>query len=687
MEELKHTYLEEANELLASLEKALLSLEQNPHDKELIEEVFRVMHTLKGNSSMFGFPLIAELVHDLETIYDLIRQNLFSLSRDVLNCTLAALDHLRAIVYDTEIQDSNNKIRHAKLRADIGTLLGSQQTSTQQHIEQAHAPVEQELKTVYISFEASPQIFQNGTNPLFLIAELSELGKMSAVPTISDECNDEDADFEKCYTTWSIILETTSPISAIEDVFVFVDPASKLSVSEICKAPILQRKDVAELIESHNTLDKRLEFDDISSLVNVNVKVLPNEASNPQKTGAQEVKLKTDRSTSSIRVASDKLNELMNLVSELVTTQAGLSLYVTNNKIADLEAITENVEKLSRRLRDTAFGMTLVPINHMFGRFQRMVRDIADKLGKEVEFVTEGGETELDKTIIETLTDPLMHILRNSLDHGLEVAEERVSKGKRPAGKVLLKAFYSGVHVYIQIIDDGKGLDKEAILSKAIEKGLIREGDVLSEKEIFDLIFAPGFSTAKAVTDVSGRGVGMDVVKRNITDLKGVITIDSKKDEGTTLSIRLPLTLSIIDGLLVSISDTFYIIPLTVITKCYAVKNSLLVNQFNQLIELDGRQVPFLHLREQFQYDVAEFGESQMIVVNNGEREVGVSVDTIIGEYQAVVKPLGKYYRKQDFASGASILGDGTIALVLDTAKLIELHQQQLNEKKTIDYV
>lgn len=685
MDELKQTYLDESNELLASLEKALLSLEQNPFDKELIEEVFRVMHTLKGNSGMFGFPLIAELVHDLETIYDLIRQNKFSLSRNVLNVTLAALDHLRAIIHDTELQQQANKDRHEALKHEISNTLGGAPVSAQANTA-GHAPTETVESTFFIAFEPVDRVFLNGTNPLFLIAELAQLGKMQALPKIAEECADDDADFEKCYTSWKVILETKSPIAAIEEIFVFIDPASKLEIKKISDSPILHLSTVNDLIQKHLNEENEIQAEELITLTAKPEKLASVTETLFVKSVTPESKAKNEKANS-IRVASDKLNELMNLVSELVTTQAGLSLFVTNNKITELETITENVEKLSRRLRDIAFGMTLVPINQMFGRFQRMVRDISGKLGKDVEFITEGGETELDKTIIETLTDPLMHILRNSLDHGLEVTEERLRKGKRSTGRVTLKAFYSGIHVYIQIIDDGKGLDKEAILSKAIEKGLLRDTDQLTDKEIYDLIFAPGFSTAKTITDVSGRGVGMDVVKRNISDLKGVITIDSKKDEGTTLTIRLPLTLSIIDGLLVSIANTFYIIPLSAITKCYAVKNTLLVNQFNELIELDGRQVPFLHLREQFGYDVAATGESQMIVVNNGVREVGVSVDHIIGEYQAVVKPLGKYYRKQDFASGASILGDGTIALVLDTAKLIDLHQHELNNSKSLNHV
>jgi two-component system chemotaxis sensor kinase CheA len=323
----------------------------------------------------------------------------------------------------------------------------------------------------------------------------------------------------------------------------------------------------------------------------------------------------------------------------------------------------------------------LVPINNMFGRFQRMVRDISGSLGKEIDFVTEGGETELDKTIIETLTDPLMHILRNSLDHGIEKAEDRLKIGKPTKGTVVLKAYYSGVFVYIQISDDGKGLDTKAIRNKAISKGIIKEDDILSEKELFDLIFYPGFSTAKEITDVSGRGVGMDVVKRNIADLKGTILVNSVLNEGTTLTIKLPLTLSIIDGLLIAIHNVNYIIPLSVIIKCYEVNNTELTNNFNRLILLDQEQIPFIDLREEFNHEAGASSLSQIIVVNNGEKKVGICVDFIVGEYQAVIKPIGKYYKNQDFVSGATILGDGTIALVLDTNKIIEQFTQPSNKK------
>ncbi|MDH5603019.1 MAG: chemotaxis protein CheA, partial [Cyclobacteriaceae bacterium] len=381
--------------------------------------------------------------------------------------------------------------------------------------------------------------------------------------------------------------------------------------------------------------------------------------------------LQKEKNISSIRVSSDKLDELMNLVSELVTTQAGLSLFSENNHNPTLESIAENVEKLSRQLRDIAFTMTLIPINNLFGRFQRMIRDVSHNLNKSVSFITQGGETELDKTIIEQLTDPLLHLLRNSLDHGIETPEERIKAGKSPTGKITLRSYYSGVNVFIQIEDDGKGIDSDEIRSSAIKKGLIDSSDELSEKEIFDLIFAAGFSTAKKVTDVSGRGVGMDVVRRNIADIRGEITIDSKPGKGTLITLKLPLTLSIIDGLLVKIYDTFYLIPLSVVSKCYEVTQEDLDDDFNRVVILDGEQIPFINLRKNF--DVTEDAPDffQLIVVENEGRKVGITVDTIIGEYQAVLKPLGKYYKHQDFISGGTILGDGTIALVMDTGKIV----------------
>lgn len=678
MDNAKTTYIEEANELLSNLEIALLALETNPNDKAYIEEVFRVMHTLKGNSSMFGLTVITDFVHDLETIYDKIRLGTLHLNKDLLDCSLAALDHLKIIIYDSNLTSEANKTNHFRLIEGITRFINEPTDSFDSTGKQT--TTNSARKTYHLFWEPDPTLFENGTNPLFLLSELATMGASAAIPHVKEVLSIEEFEPTSCVTYWDIYLETEKSKEEILDVFVFVEDNSTIALTEISSRGLLNDPQFVEAISKNKYSDSRNEMQDIMELSKIlsdeKTESVLHESDNHRPEDATGPMPGKEKNISSIRVGSDKLDELMNLISELVTTQAGLTLFTSNNKIPELESISENVEKLSRRLRDIAFGMTLVPINNMFGRFQRMVRDISGSLGKEVDFITEGGETELDKTIIETLTDPLMHILRNSLDHGIEKSEDRIKKGKSPRGQVILKAYYSGVFVYIQISDDGRGLDAKAIRNKAIAKGIIKEEDILSEKEIFDLIFYPGFSTAQQITDVSGRGVGMDVVKRNITDLKGTILVNSEPNEGTTLTIKLPLTLSIIDGLLIAIDKVNYIIPLSVITKCYEVDGKDLINNFNRLLLLDNEQIPFINLREEFDHDVHAIVKSQLIVVNNGERKVGVCVDQIVGEYQAVIKPIGKYYRKQDFVSGATILGDGTIALVLDTNKIIEQFTQ-----------
>lgn len=368
----------------------------------------------------------------------------------------------------------------------------------------------------------------------------------------------------------------------------------------------------------------------------------------------------------------------MNLVSELVTTQARLSLFAEQSTLPELNAIAENVEKISRQLRDNTFSICLVPMETILVRFQRLVRDLSVELGKDIILVAEGTDTELDKSVIESLADPLLHILRNSIDHGIEDTATRLEKGKPKQGKILLKAFYSGTNVHIQIQDDGAGIDPKKIREKAISKGIISAEAQLSDKELLDLIFLPGFSTASKITDVSGRGVGMDVVRRKIAEIRGEVEIKSQPGTGTTITIKLPVTLSIIDGLLVKIDDTHFVIPLTAVDKCYEANHTQLIHSFNNLITLDGEKVPFFYLRNEFEMPQTDESIEQLVVVKYDDKRVGLSVDAIIGEYQAVLKPLGKLYKNQELISGATILGDGTIALVMDTNKMVKQFSREL---------
>ncbi len=693
MEEMKATYIQEANELLENLESSLLSLEDNPNDTSNIEQVFRVMHTLKGNSSMFGLSKIAEFVHDLETIYDKIRQGEMELTKEILNTTLASFDHLNLIIVDSDLEDEKNKENHVALIHKIhgfiqGTTVSQAIVVPSEKAETTTSSVipDNILRTYYVHFEPKTEFFLDGSNPLILVAELCQLGKHLVVPHFHKVTSIDDFNPTSCITFWEIYIESGGAKDKIDDVFVFAESNAKIEVVELTSSDLISNKEFAEKVQElkfkDQLIDREVLFElaarlgksivpDLPILPAIDANELLAESKNTHKNETKE------KVVSSIRVSSDKLDELMNLVSELVTTQASLTLYNQKNETPELELISENIEKLSRRLRDIAFGMTLVPINNMFSRFQRLVRDVSMALNKEVQFVTEGGETELDKSIIETLTDPLMHIIRNSLDHGLELPDVRERLGKPRKGTVKLKAFYSGISVYIQIIDDGKGIDVNVIREKAVSKGFIKSDDVLTDKEVFDFIFYPGFSTAAVVTDISGRGVGMDVVKRNISELKGSIIVESSVNIGTTLTIKLPLSLSIIDGLLVDVANVYYIIPLSVVDKCYEVDNLEMMNNFNQLLVLDEQQVPFINVRKEFGYEeISNSEKSQIIVVSDSDRRVGISVDHIVGEYQAVVKPIGKYYKNQDFISGATILGDGSIALVMDTHKIIDLYTE-----------
>jgi len=595
MENFKKKFVEEAVDLLEGLEKSLLALEENPEDSTLIQQVFRVMHTLKGNSGMFGFDMIDSFTHEMETVYDLIRNGKLRVTRAVLDVTLAAVDHLKCLLDEENYNDANVIANHNELLSKVKLLTAEEPVITTNVTNEWHknSPDEEQSKkekTYYISFEPIHEIFDNGTNPLYLIEELHSIGQVTVFAHLNKVPPLDELNPEHCYTYWEVLIATSANVNDISDVFMFVEHDSTLEIQEIADFNLL----ADELFVSELTRLAATQKDiGLTTVQNLSKNLISKKLSEKIKEFSKDQPNAKRTSISSIRVSADKLDKLMNLVSELVTTQARLSLFAEENSTPGLLPIAENVQKLSRQLRDIAFSIVLIPIENMLTRFQRLIRDLSQELGKEVVFITEGAETELDKTIIENLADPLMHILRNSLDHGIEDKELRLKRGKPAQGKVSLKAFYSGANVMIQISDDGAGIDPDMINEKAIAKGIISAERKLTKREILDLVFLPGFSTARSVTDLSGRGVGMDVVKRKISDIRGEVEIDSELGYGTTITIKLPLTLSIIDGLLVKVSDTFFIIPLLMVDKIYAIEHEKIVNTFNNVVVLDGQQVPF----------------------------------------------------------------------------------------------
>lgn len=696
MESLQKKFIVEANEFVNNLEDSLLSLEKNPDDKNKIQEIFRIMHSLKGSGAMFGFDDISEFTHNLENIYDLIRNEKMVVTKELLDVTLASVDHLKNLLNQNSSEEVTKE--HQRLTNIINEIINNKNKEEKKDIEvssekkQVLTPKQdienQDLKTYFIFFEPKEDIFSNGTNPLYLLDELNSMGTCKVFFRLNKMPSIEDINIEKCYTYWDIILVTSQGINAISDVFIFVEDDCNLEILEIAANNLFENKFFIEEIDNKKFLEENISIDELRKFISTlsNIEVEPEEidihkneeVSESIEDIVDEVKQKEivtpqpkEKAISTIRVSSAKLDQLMNLVSELVTIQARLLLFAEESKDNELISIAEDVQKLSRQLRENAFDMCLIPIQTMLTRFKRMVRDLSNELNKDVEFITEGAETELDKTIIENIADPVMHILRNSIDHGIESEETRVRLGKPKQGKILLKAFYSGTNVYIIIKDDGAGIDPEKIKEKALKTGIINRETSYSKKELLNLILISGFSTSKNVTGVSGRGVGMDVVKRNIEEIRGEVEIDSVVNEGTTITIKLPLTLSIIDGLLVKINNTCFIIPLSAVNKIYEADRSVLENNYNNIIVFENKQIPFLYLRDEF--DIADNCPSKqnLVVVNYEDKQMGLAVDTVIGEYQAVLKPLGKYLNKNEIFSGASILGDGTVALVMDTNKII----------------
>lgn len=675
MEQFKQKFIEEAIDLINDLENALLIIESNPDDKELLNKIFRIMHSLKGGSDMFGFHKMDKLTHYLETIYDYIRNDKIKLSKSILSFTLNTVDHLRKLL-DEDKHDADFEVAHQQTLLQVQELIAEIEREDinlefdEETEEKGAATIrnKQQLFTYYISFIPEEDIMINGTNPLFLIDEMHTIGKCIAFPRSHKIAEIENIDPSKCYTYWDIFLATGEGINTIIDVFIFVDDHCKLEVHKISEYNLLEEEAFTGIVRENIKANKSINLSDLQELARDLEKIFETS----KKTIDTKVERTAETVISSIRVSSDKIDSLMNLVSELVTTQARLSLIAEESLNPKLVSVAEEIQKLSRQLRDTAFSISLLPIESMLTRFKRLVRDLSNEMSKDIIFEAEGTETELDKTIIQSLTDPLLHILRNSIDHGIENKENRLKNNKPEKGKIKLKAYYSGANVHISIIDDGKGIDPEKIKQKAIEKGLINSESNLSEQEILNMIFLPGFSTAETVSSVSGRGVGMDVVKRKISDLRGDVEIESEVGKGTTITIKLPLTLSIIDGLLTEIDSVFYIIPLSVVDKIYAAQHNKLVDTYNNLITLDGEQVPFYYMREEFQIEENNIDVEQIVVVNFENNRIGIAVDKVVGQYQAVLKPLGKHYKGQEFISGASILGDGTVALVMDTNKMIK---------------
>ena len=673
-------FVEESTDNVHDLEEALFLLEKDMDNKELIERIFRAMHSLKGGGAMFGFNHLSDFTHHLETLFDWVRNGRMKVSTDLISLTFSAIDQINFLLKTGDLTNPEDINNQKTFIQRIEAFLTDSETPAASEMQgsgsSASANQPNEEKTYLITFIPQEDLLLNGTNPLYLLDDIHALGTARTLAFTHKVPSLDLFEPSSNYSLWQIIVSTEQLVNEIKDVFIFVEDECELHIDLIAASSIVNQPEVDALVDKALKSNLLLNLEEFKqeqwALTPQNLNVAGDKK---KQTAAKEHKI------SSIRVSSHKIDELVNLVSELVTIQAQLGLYAENHEDPAIISLSENIQKLSRQLRENAFDISLIPLQSELMRFQRLVRDLSKEQAKDIDFIIEGGDLELDKNIIENLTDPLLHILRNSIDHGIEKPDDRIKAGKAPKGTILFKAFHSGANIIIEISDDGTGIDPDFIRQKAIARGVIDADTQIDDKEVLDLIFVSGFSTRDVVSGVSGRGVGMDVVRRRIANIRGEVSVDSEKGKGTVISIKLPITLSIIDGLLVAVGDNKYVIPISAIDKIYALEPQEVKQSFNNVIVIDNQQKPYIDLRKIFQAPEKENAEIvRMIMIKAEERVTGVIVDDIIGEYQTVVKPLGRYLKKQEYISGASILGDGTIALVVDSSRLI---QNRRNKKVT----
>jgi len=698
LDQFKSTFKEEAYELLASLEDTFLELESAPLNGELVNAAFRAIHTIKGSAAMFGFDTVSRFSHEFETVLDLCRSGTLSISKDFIGLALKGRDYLRRLMDFDEPVSEEIQAEAEPLLERLKDFAGKASPAKPAEAALssgggAGGPSEGEsavTATYRIGLKPSRDIFKNGTKVLSLVEELVALGQADVFPHTEEIPGLAALDPESCYCWWDIILTTDADENAMRDVFIFVAEEAGLKIEKLADASDAAAKKLGDILVDRGAatpeviraaLGTQRKLGDVLVERNV-VSRQQIEAALVEQQHMKKVQERSEGAVGSIRVASDKLDSLVDLVGELVTLQARLSRTSFDLMDGQLSSISEQFERLISQLRDNTMSIRMLPIGSTFNRFRRVVRDLSLELGKECELVTEGAETELDKTVIEKLGDPLVHIIRNSIDHGLERPEGRAAAGKQGTGTIKLSALHSGAYVLIRVSDDGRGLDREAIRAKAVERGLISAGQEMTEQETMQLIFAPGFSTAKVVTTVSGRGVGMDVVKREIDSLGGSVQLDSSPGQGTTVTLKIPLTLAIIEGLLVRIAQEYFVVPLSTVDGCIEIpRQDLSAMGERRIISYRDEFVPFILLRELFGSGDGEEGEEpeieQMVIASAQDARVGFVVDQVIGDNQTVIKPIGRLYRDVEGISGATILGDGTVALILDINRLAAMVQRE----------
>ncbi|MFT3733781.1 MAG: chemotaxis protein CheA [Rhodocyclaceae bacterium] len=703
--------VEEARELLSAMEVALLEIESEGSTRERVNAVFRAAHTIKGSAGLFALDLIVSFTHVMESVLDRVRNAEIELDADLSGGLLRCGDYLNKLVDAVDAGDESvdpDPAERNRLLAMLQKLLDSGAAAPAgkqaQVVSVNTAPVvEREgegsmvsSKCWHLSLRFGRDVLRLGMDPLSFIHYLAGIGKLVSLQTLWDDMPSADVmDAEHCYLGFEIDLLAETSKQTLEGVFEFVRddmhlrilppnariseyialiealPESRQRLGEILVAGgTLTEKELAEVLSIQASRDEgggkvpRLG----ELLVEEHMVPAPVVAAALSKQKQGEERRSQEQRV--VKVEAAKLDQLINLVGELVIASAGARLMASRTQQAVLVEAMGEVGQLVEQIRDGALNLRMIPIGEVFQRFPRVVRDVSQELGKKIELIITGAETELDKSMVEKLSDPLLHIVRNAIDHGIEGVEDRLAAGKDEAGQLRLNAFHESGCIVIEISDDGRGLNIQRIRTKAVERGLIAADAVLSDAEVRQLIFLPGFSTADQVTNLSGRGVGMDVVKRSVEALRGEIELDSALGAGTCFRIRLPLTLAIIDGFQVAVGESTFVIPLDMVVECADMAQS---DGTQRIINLRGEPLPYVRLGDVFELTAQVPERESLVVVEYGSQRAGLVVDRLLGEFQAVIKPLGQIFRGIKGISGSTILGDGSVALILDIAALIQL--------------
>ncbi|MBN1847254.1 MAG: chemotaxis protein CheA [Deltaproteobacteria bacterium] len=680
-------YRQEAEELLSEIEQAILDIEDDPEDREAVNRLFRCMHTIKGSGSMFGFDAIAEFTHHVETVLDKVRAGLVPVSKRLIDLVLASRDQIMMMLNETEGHQKPDTGTRQKIIESLNAMLFESENDKTLSAEKdigrppSFDTTQGKDMTYRIRFRPNREIFSRGMDPALLLDELREMGDCSIMAHTDGIPSIEKLDPESCYLYWDIILVTAKGINAVRDIFIFVEDDCDIRIDIVEAAEQNVEEPVPRLGEIlvergdviPETVTKALsEQKKIGELLVDSGSVSRGKVESALIEQQRLEKQRLSARVGTVRVPSDRLDKLVNLVGELVITQARLSQVSADMNHAELVNPVEEIERLTTELRDSVLNIRMMPIGTTFSKFRRLVRDLSAELGKDIALITEGAETELDKTVIERLDDPLVHMIRNCIDHGIEPPAERKKKNKPETGTIRLAAAHKGANVVITIEDDGIGLDPDAIRLKAIEKGLIPKEAELTEKEILSRIFAPGFSTSEKITNLSGRGVGMDVVKKTIESLRGTVDVSSVKGKGTCITLKLPLTLAIINGLLVTIGDSYYVLPLATVEECTELtKEDVEKAHGANIMNVRGEIVPYVRLRDHFEMKENKPDLEHIVIADVYDKRIGFVVDHVVGGHQTVIKSLGPAFKGVKDVSGATILGDGTVALILDVNALV----------------